>query len=546
MKKLLTLAVAIMLTATMFAGGLVTNTNQSATWVRLPARDASTSIDAAYFNPAGLMKLENGFHLSLSNQTIIQNREITNDYDLLNNDVFTGEVFAPAFPSVYAVYKMDKLAFSFGVNIIGGGGSADFASGLPSFEMSPSELVPALASQGVEEYRLDASFEGTSAFFGYQGGVSYKINDMISVFAGVRYVSAKNTYNGYLRDVEISPVGGTWMRADAFFTGAAAQVTQIKGIPTSLAPVITATGGAITLDQAVAGVPGFEEANKAAIIAGLAGIGVDEATALAMDLNTISGAVTTATPTLDATIAQYTATSTLLNDKEADVEQTATGITPIVGVNISPSENLNIGIKYEFATELEFTNVVNDDKDILLAFTPTGDAVYMFNDGSTFRGDMPAMLSLGVDYGVSEKLGVSVGTHYYFDKTADYGKKIDGVVVPNEDVIDNNFLEVAAGVEYALNEKLVVSTGFLMAKTGANEDYQSDLSYSLTSNTIGLGAGYKLNDMMMLNLGFGYTMYTAASKSMERLLPDGLTTLQAVETYNKDNMFVAVGLDFSF
>ncbi|MCK4923098.1 MAG: outer membrane protein transport protein, partial [Bacteroidales bacterium] len=260
-----------------------------------------------------------------------------------------------------------------------------------------------------------------------------------------------------------------------------------------------------------------------------------------MDLNTISGAVTLATPTLDATIAQYTATSTLLNDKEADIEQTATGITPIVGINISPAENLNIGIKYEFATELEFTNLVNDNKDILLAFTATGTPVYMFNDGSTFRGDMPAMLSVGVDYGISEKLGVSVGTHYYFDKTADYGRKIDGLYVTNEEVIDNNFIEVAAGVQYALNEKLVVSTGFLMAKTGVTEDYSTDLSYSLTSNTIGLGAGYQLNDMMMLNLGFGNTFYTEGSKTMKRILPDDIT-----ETYNKSNLFVAVGLDFSF
>ena len=62
MKKLLTIAAAGLLTVNLFAGGLVTNTNQSAAWVRLPARGASTSADAVYFNPAGLMKLDNGFH----------------------------------------------------------------------------------------------------------------------------------------------------------------------------------------------------------------------------------------------------------------------------------------------------------------------------------------------------------------------------------------------------------------------------------------------------------------------------------------------------
>ncbi|MCF8381101.1 MAG: hypothetical protein K9H49_16125 [Bacteroidales bacterium] len=545
MKKLMTFAVAIMLTAIMFAGGLVTNTNQSAAWVRLPARDASTSIDAAYFNPAGLMKLENGFHLSLSNQTIVQNRQISTDHPFINDGEYTGEVFAPAFPSVYAVYKMDKLAFSFGVNVIGGGGGAEFTRGLPSFEMSPSELVPTLASQGVVDYRMEAYFEGTSAFFGYQGGVSYKINDMISVFAGVRYVSAKNTYSGYLRNVDIGFGGDTWMRADAFFTGAAAQLTSVTGIPTSVAPIITGGGGALTLAQAE-GLGYIDAASRAGIEAGLAAVGVPAANIPLMDIATISGTITAATPTLNATIAKYSATSTLLNDKEADVEQTASGITPIVGANISLGDNLNIGIKYEFATELEFTNIVYDNKDILLAFTSTGTPVYMFNDGSTFRGDMPAMLSVGVDYGITEKLGVSLGTHYYFDKSADYGKKIDGLYVSNEEVIDNNFLELAAGLEYAVGEKLVASAGFLMAKTGANEDYSNDLSYSLTSNTIGLGVGYKLNEKMMINLGFGNTFYQEGSKTINRIMPDGVTPLVANETYGKDNMFVAIGLDLSF
>jgi len=57
----------------LFAGGIVTNTNQSAAWVRWLVRDASLGIDAVYYNPAGLTKLDNGFHLSLNNQFIFQN-----------------------------------------------------------------------------------------------------------------------------------------------------------------------------------------------------------------------------------------------------------------------------------------------------------------------------------------------------------------------------------------------------------------------------------------------------------------------------------------
>ncbi len=45
------------------AGGIVTNSNQSAAYVRMLARDASTSIDAVYYNPAGLTKLDRRAHV---------------------------------------------------------------------------------------------------------------------------------------------------------------------------------------------------------------------------------------------------------------------------------------------------------------------------------------------------------------------------------------------------------------------------------------------------------------------------------------------------
>ena len=45
----------------LFAGGILTNANQSASYIRMLARDASTEADAAYYNPAGLVKLSDGF-----------------------------------------------------------------------------------------------------------------------------------------------------------------------------------------------------------------------------------------------------------------------------------------------------------------------------------------------------------------------------------------------------------------------------------------------------------------------------------------------------
>jgi long-subunit fatty acid transport protein len=67
MKKNLLLAISFAIaSSSLLAGGIMTNTNQSAAYARMLARNATLGIDAVYYNPAGLTKLGNGFHLSLN------------------------------------------------------------------------------------------------------------------------------------------------------------------------------------------------------------------------------------------------------------------------------------------------------------------------------------------------------------------------------------------------------------------------------------------------------------------------------------------------
>jgi hypothetical protein len=63
---------------------------------------------------------------------------------------------------------MNKFAFSVGFMPIGGGGGATYESGLPSFEMGISDLVPSLASQGATAYDLAIFDERPSLFLRYQ------------------------------------------------------------------------------------------------------------------------------------------------------------------------------------------------------------------------------------------------------------------------------------------------------------------------------------------------------------------------------------------
>ena len=530
MRKFLTFITGTLITGSLFAGGLVTNTNQSASWVRLPARNASVGIDAVYYNPAGLMKLENGFHLSVSNQTVFQTQEVENFYKGpggnygLHESLYTGKVKAPFFPSAYAVYKMDRVAFSFGFNPVGGGGGALYEKGLPSFEMDASDLWPSLAaSQGATDYRLDAYFEGTAIFFGYQGGLSYKINDFISVAAGVRYVTAKNTYLGHLKDIEVNLPSG-WTRADVIMTGIAAGATTAA---TSTTALVTGGAGALTLAQAQgAGI--ITALQKAQLEGALTAFGSSTTVTISQADAVFKGAA-----------AKYSATATLLSDQEADVTQTGSGYTPFFSVNISPSDNLNIGIKYEMATKLELKN--KTVKDFTTGFTAEGVPITMFPDGGSTRNDMPAMLAVGIDYKLLSNLKISLGSNYFFDKNADYGHKL-----PNSDIIENNGFTIQGGLEYNISDKLLVSGGYMFANKGVNSKYQSDLTYDLGTHTFGAGGAYSITDNFQINLGASYTLYQKDEQTINHVFPATGAVIPALETYAKKAVVFGIGVDLSF
>jgi long-chain fatty acid transport protein len=502
-KQFLLIASLVFIASAAFGGGIVTNTNQSAYWVRTLVRDAAIGPDAVYFNPAGLTKLEDGFHFSLNTQTILQNKDVTRDYDLLipNPKTFEGDVLAPVFPGFYATWKKSKIAVSFGFNPIGGGGGAEYEKGLPSFESQLTSLVPLLQQLGgladgalsaappngygfdpnfknVTGYSADIYFKGTSVFFGYQLGLTYDISKVFSVYLGGRLVTAKNTYEGHINDI------------------------QIQASPTvPPVPLYDLPPGSYTPGDYVYGI------SEATGIKGSAYEATFKGVSAMLDVQTA--------------------------DRAVDAEETGTGFAPIIGVNIAPNEKINIGLKYEFKTKMDLTTEIIDDKDGGL-----------FNQDSTVHSDMPAMLSVGIEYKVLPKLTASAGFHYYWDKSANYGKTLDAEPtepVGNDEVIDDNFFEFALGLEYAITEKLLISAGYLHANTGVSEDYQSDLSYSLTSNTLGGGLGYKITEKIMVNLGGAYVTYQEGTKTVGDPDAGGYT-----DTLYKDSLFFGLGVDLRF
>ena len=239
----------------------------------------------------------------------------------------------------------------------------------------------------------------------------------------------------------------------------------------------------------------------------------------AINIQTAQGTLAAAAPQLAGKSTLMSGYAAKTSDINVDTKQTGTGITPIIGLNISPVENLNIGIKYELSTVLELTNDTKEDG--------TG----LFTDGDKSKSDMPALLMVGAEYKFSEKFLASVSFNEFFDKGVDWGTNVYG----QERTIDNNSWELAIGLQYNITDNFAVSIGGMQSTMGISEQYQSDFSYSNSSNTGAFGFEWKLNKALTLDAGILYTAYKDYTKSFEGYK----------ETYDKENVGFAVGLTYS-
>ena len=225
-----------------FAGGLLTNTNQHAAFLRMLSRGATFEIDGALSNPAGLAFLPNdGFHIGLSIQSAFQTRNI--DASFLTYEKFggidpntqrpilkpsdnpftkyyEGKAAAPIIPSVFAAYKKGDWTISGFFGITGGGGKASFDSGLPMFEsvamagIFQESLKKHLTSGGTSPlatpnmYDINTAMDGKQYIYALQLGLSYKINEWLSAFAGGRMNYFTGGHVGFLDAKLKADLGG--------------------------------------------------------------------------------------------------------------------------------------------------------------------------------------------------------------------------------------------------------------------------------------------------------------------------------------------------
>ncbi len=390
---------------------------------------------------------------------------------------------------------------------LGGGGTSEFKTGLPAFEIPISQTRTLLSGLGVTGYDVDLYFKGNSIFWGVQLGATYAINDKISVYGGVRWIPAENDYEGYIKNIALQ-VGGSMVPAAAFLTEASGKMQALALLPNVLSPYLQAAGG-YTLTQ-LEGAGQIDATMKAGIEAGLKLMEVPQGTIDQMTLNQIYGAYVQAQPTFQSQANQLASSADQMGDRRVNTEQAGNSFIPIVGINYSPNNDWNFALKYEMKTFMTLDNKPRADNNYNLW-------------GSKVNSDIPAILTVGIGYRGLDWLEAQLSYNLYFDKGVDWGNNVNDVAIWSDvnatkirhREIDNNYYELGLGLQFNLSEKFSFSIGGLLSKTGVANSYQNDLSNSNTSNTLGGGIKWNITDRLTLDLGISNSFYQDDKETFE-------------------------------
>ena len=536
------LTAAIASSSVSFAGGFLTNTNQNVAFNRMMSREASIGIDGVYYNPAGVVFLGDGHHLSINWQLAYQDRTIKNDYSLFTNNVnnpitpreFKGEAFAPVIPSFQYAYNKGRWSFQGNFALTGGGGKCTFDNGLGSFERIVAET--AMAACGLArtvdgalgsvlgrevsmfgsdqafgaggKYSYNSYMHGRQYYFGLSLGAAYKVSDNFSVFGGVRGIYATTNYYGYVEDIKVGNMP-LYMVLDPTKKDAANIELSCDQNGIGFTPIIGVDfkTGKWNFSAKYEFKTRMRLKNKSVNL-------VPSIGNLPANLSSQMIQILTA---------QFTQAGLPAEQAAAKAEAAAAAVLANQTV-----QKTMLGLKNQFDTELD-------------------EAIGEYADGKKIAADIPAYLSVGVGYSPIDPLRINVGFHFFDDKNAKaYNNR--------QEKLDHGTLEYNAGVEYDINKKFTVSAGWQSTNYGLPEEetttskdkrFMDDKSFVTSSNSVGLGGVWHFNKKMSFTVAYFHTFYQhkKTTESVE-LVPGNAINYSA--DYSRNNNVFAAGIDINF
>ena len=457
-KGFIAIVVFMMTTVSAWAGGILTNTNQSVDFLRNPARDAAIGLDGVYSNPAGVVFMPEGFHLGINWQYAHQTRTITSTNPVFqmgrkNNansptKIFEGVADAPIIPSIQVAYNMENWSLQANLSVPGGGGACEFDDGLGSFESVVGNIAAMLAPMGAQGYDMDGYMKGRQYYYGIQIGAACKVTPNLSLYGGLRMLYGDATYKAKISNIQVKTANGY------IDFGSYLQAVTAAGYGEQVAP-LQKYGDGVNL---------------------------------------------------------------LCN-------QTGVGFAPILGVDYKIGK-FNFAAKYEFRTQIRMKNesTVNEASAL--------DAVNKYRDGEKVNEDMPALLTIGVQYSPIDIVRISAGWHHYFDKDASWYNQ-------SQDLLKHNTNEFLLGAEWDTTENLTFSAGGQITRYGNTDEYINDMSFVVNSYSIGFGFSYKLSKKVAVKAAYFQTYYGDYDRT-------NADNPQVKDSFTRTNRVFGVGCQLDF
>lgn len=538
--KTVCLTAAIASSSATFAGGLLTNTNQHVAFNRMMSREASIGIDGVYYNPAGVVFMGEGSHLAINWQAAWQTRTINNDYKLFTNNVnnpttprdFKGKAVAPVIPSFQYAYNKGRWSLQGNFALTGGGGKCTFDNGLGSFEKIVSEtamgaiglagaidyaankiLIPgsinpdgtinkdkfkpmftsdkAFGNKG--DYSFNSYMHGRQYYFGLSAGAAYKVNDNFSVYAGLRGIYATCNYYGYVEDIKV---------------------------------------GNMPLYQVLD--PSKENSANIELSCDQSGFGFTPM--LAVDYKTgrwnfsAKYEFKTRMRLKNKSVNKLPSIGNLDDNLKNQMNKLFTGTFMAAGMPQEQASQAVLADQTVVATtaglKQQFDSKINE-------------ALGEYADGKKIAGDIPSLLTVGVGYSPIDELRINVGFHWFDDYNAtSYNNR-------NKLLKKRGTLEFNAGVEYDVNKKITVSTGWQNTNYGLTDEYMDDKSFVVGSNSVGLGGVYHITKKLDFSVAYFHTFYDHVKTSETVTLAPGVSNTYNTD-YTRNNSAFAAGVNITF
>jgi long-subunit fatty acid transport protein len=205
-----------------------------------------------------------------------------------------------------------------------------------------------------------------------------------------------------------------------------------------------------------------------------------------------------------------------------DYEQDDSGLGFILGLNFTPSEAWNIGVRYETKTDIDLIYTINRDDVDVLTSDPGG---ILPPTGFIEKRDLPAIFGFGFAYTASPKIRIEADLTYYVNDDAGWSD-------PKFGGVDNGY-DLGVALEYNFSPELKGSVGYLLTQTGLDPDGMLPEWPELDAHTISAGVAYDFNTALTLNAGLAKTFYGDETTSFDL-------------TLKKDLILLGVGVQYRF